>query len=287
MIDRVTSWWFAPIPWRRLLALSWIAHAMVLYTVFWNDRWAANHAGAPRSFYQPILLGRVLHLPAPTPLTMALLQVVIVAAVLVAVFVRPSRWANAAVASSYTLWLTWAFSFSKVDHDRLTIVVVLWILAVVPGRAAEGDDACGWAVRTIQFVFIVAYPLSAISKIRKSGWSWASQATFSRAIIRRGTMFGDLLVSHRTTLVIGQWLFIAFEFAAVSALWLKGRGQRIVLWGVFGLHFFTWIAISIHFLPHSIFLLSFVPLERLWRDGADEMAEASPSLAQRLLPSGR
>ncbi len=263
MTSRLVDWWFAPMPWRRVRILSRISFGVVLFTVFWTDRWAAGHADAPRSFYQPIQMLRALHLPAPTGATLLVLQLTIVVAVLAAAFGSASRWANAVVAASYTLWLAWAFSFSKVDHDRLTIVVALWVFTVVPGRESDGDDLSGWAIRTIQAVFLLAYPLSAWSKIRKSGWGWASQATFSRAIIRRGSAFGDMLVNHRTLLVVGQWAFITFEFVAISALWLQGRGRAVVLWGIVGLHFFTYLAIGIHFLPHSIFLLSFLPLETM------------------------
>jgi hypothetical protein len=267
LADRLTAWWFAPVPWRRLWVLSRITHLVVLFTVFHTDRWAAGHATAPRSFYQPILVARLVHLPAPTPTTMLALELVVVIAAGLALWGRGGRGPNVAVATAYTLWLTWAFSFSKVDHDRLTVVVALWVLACVPGRRVDGDELSGWAIRTIQAVFLVAYPLSALAKIRKSGWAWASGATFSRAIIRRGTSVGDLLVSHRALLVIGQWAFIGFEVVALSALWLRGRMRGVVLWGIFALHLFTWMAIGIHFLPHSIFLLSFLPLETMFPQG--------------------
>ena len=79
---------------------------------------------------------------------------------------------------------------------------------------------------------------------------------------------GKWFLNHGSLLKFGQWAFITFEVAAIAALSRNVRVRVVVLVGIFFLHFFTWLIIGIHFLPHSIALLAFLPLERLARNGA-------------------
>ena len=290
------GYWYEAVPLRRLAVFSRIIHLTVLVTVWRIDTWVPLHASAPRSFWEPVWLARVAHIPPPTGTTMTLLRVLLTLAAVGAIAVarpvespllrRLARSLNAAVFAGYALWLIWAFSWSKVDHDRLTIMVALAVLVAVPGVGAGTSRRGGWALRTVQVVFVAAYPLSALSKIQKSGWLWANQATFARAIIRRGTWFGNLMVHQGFLLKVGQWAFISLEVVSVLALWRsRPRVQRATLIGILGLHVFTWLAISIHFLPHSICLTAFLPLERLerrWRsargDAADTAASGAPGV---------
>lgn len=268
----VQRYWFPALPAARLAVFSRIIHLTVLLTVFRFDRWVADHAFAPRPFWQPVAVARWVGLPAPTPGTMALLQWVIgVSAVVAIIGVGPIVWrraVNLVVACSYLTWVVWAFSFSKVDHDRLTIVVALFVLAIVPGVGRGPDRLAGWALRTVQVAFVLAYPLSAFTKLRKSGIGWISSAVFARAIVRRGSEFGDWFADRPSLLRAGQAAFITFEFLAVFALRRTGRLRVIVLVGVVALHLFTYAAVGIHFLPHTICITAFLPLERLhprWR----------------------
>ena len=283
------AYWYEPMDRTRMRYFARVIYATVLVTVWFIDEWAVGHATAPRLFWQPMWIARVLSIPAPTPGTMTLLRVVLTVAAVVAIVVaRPdtsavarhaARAANAVVFAAFSLWVIWAFSWSKVDHDKLTIVVALFTLVVVPGVGAGADRMVGWALRTVQVVFVLAYPLSAISKIDKSGWLWANQATFALAVIRRGTSLGSHLAQQGELLRVSQWGFIVFEVVSILALSRNPKIRRVILPGFFFLHFFTWLAIGIHFLPHTICLVAFLPLERLrlpgWRTrrvAADEQA---------------
>ena len=284
-------YWFTPMPRARLTVLSRIVGLVVLYTVFVTDQWAGDHAFAPESFWQPIALARGLGLPPPTEFGVLAVRLVLVLCVVLTFVPRrlvDSRLVRAAqigMFGAYTVWCVWAFSFSKVDHDRLTIVVALAVMALVPvapvapGGGRAMDPMVGWAIRTIQVVFILSYPLSAVSKIRKSGWEWVDSAVFSRAIIRRGSMIGDWFLGHQELLRFGQYAFIFFEFAAVLALSRNRRVRNAVLWGVLGLHVFTYVTIGIHFLPHSIFLVAFLPLERIAERVGERWAGRGPVAA--------
>lgn len=267
------SYWYEPVDRTRMRYFARIVYAALLWVIWRVDTYAPAHEWAPRSFYQPVWVGRVLSIGPPTPTTMTLLRVVLTVS-LVAAFAlaRPSnasaaryaaRTANAVVALSFSLWCLWAFSWSKVDHDRMTMMVALVTLVVVPGVGTGIDRAVGWALRTVQVVFVLAYPLSAISKFQKTGWDWANHATFARAIIRRGTPLGRHLVEHGELLRISQWGFVIFEMVSILALSRNKRIRAVIVPGFFFLHFFTWLAIGIHFLPHTICLTAFLPLERM------------------------
>ena len=167
----------------------------------------------------------------------------------------------------------WAFSYSKVDHDRLTIMVALLVLSLTARVGADVELWSGWALRVVQVTFVLAYPFSAWSKIRFGGWGWMNSATFARAIVRRGTPMGHWFLPFPSMLVIAQWAFITFEVCAVILLFprLDRRIRAAALIGVLLLHVMTFALIGISFLPHTVCLAAFLPLERLSRRYRERM----------------
>lgn len=270
--DGWDRYWFSPLPAERMAVFSRIIHATVLFTVFRTDRWMTGHAIAPEEYYQPVAISRLLGIPAPTPTTMTALQWVIAVSAVLAIAgvgaptVRHA--VNTVVACSYTMWILWAFSFAKVDHDRLTIIVALFVLAVVPGLGSGPDDRVRWGLRTVQVMWLLSYPASGIAKLRVTGVGWMSSAVLARAIVRRGTWFGDLFVDHAAFLRLCQWAAITLEFAATLALFPLRRIRAVLLTSLVLLHVITWLVIGIHFLPHTVCVTAFLPLERMhprWR----------------------
>ena len=194
------------------------------------------------------------------------LEVVITLGCIVGWTRRAPRATAAVVLVAYLLWISWCFGFGKVDHDRLTMLVALLAFACTPRTGPDRavvEEQVGWAFRLIQVVFVLAYPFSAITKIRLAGLEWPQSAVFARAIVRRGSWLGDLVLSPPWILQAGQWAFLAFELIAVVALVRKGPLRNLALVGIFFLHLFTWSTIGIHFGGHTMFLLAFLPLERL------------------------
>jgi hypothetical protein len=289
-------YWFEPMPPERLDVFARIIACTVAFSTFVMDRWAVPHEDAPDSFYRPLQVARLLHLPPPTPVTMTLVQVAIGLCCVWAFTRRAPRAANAALLAAYGTWLLWAFGWSKVDHDKLTIMVVLGVLALSPrlppvGSASASARALserwtGWAIRVVQVTFVLAYPFSAYAKIRFGGVGWMGSATFARAIVRRGSLIGDWLVPHPTVLVTAQWAFIMFEVAAVVLLFprLPKAIRYAALVGVLMLHVMTYAMIGISFLPHTICLTAFLPLERISRG---HRAGTDAGRAQALVSSGR
>ncbi|SEG89205.1 hypothetical protein SAMN04489712_12341 [Thermomonospora echinospora] len=259
-------WWYPPVPrariaWLRILAYGFLPFDMLLLT---NSTLA--HAHLPPSLYQPVLLARLVHLPAPTPGAMYALLAVTLAAAALAAAGRLPRAAGLVAALGYLWWVTISMSYGKVDHDHLALVVALFVLPTA-GRARIGDregcEASGWAARCVQIAVVAAYFLSAWAKMRIGGPGWPNGATLQWALNRRGTPPGRLLTDYPGLLRAGQWVTLVAEFA--SPLLLVARGRWLLLGVAFfaGFHVVTYALMTIHFLPHAIWLAAFLPLERL------------------------
>lgn len=280
-----TEYFYEAVPLRRFDALSALAYFVVAFTVFVSDRWAVGHADAPAGFYHPLALARLVRLPAPTPTTMLLLQLLLAACCLAGWWRRAPRAVAAVTLAGYTTWLLWAFSFGKVDHDRLTILVVLAVLATTDRRGPLAPTRAGWGIRLVQVAFAVAYPLSAMAKLRYGGVDWMNGATFTRAIVRRGTFLGEWMLHAPTLLRLSQWGFVVFELFAVCLLLRRGTLRKLAIVGVFLLHAVTYVMITISFLPHSVFLLAFLPLEKWWPGGQVAPDEADPVVPESARPA--
>jgi hypothetical protein len=261
-------WWYAPIPrarvaWLRILAYGFLPFDMLLLT---NSTLA--HAELPADLYQPVRLARWLHLPAPTLGAMYTLLVVTLAAGLIAATGRfLPRLTGLVAAAGYLWWVTISMSYGKVDHDHLALVVALFVLPTV-GRARIGDrtpcEASGWTVRCIQVAVVAAYVLSAWAKIRIGGFpDWPNGSTVQWALSRRGTPFGRMFIDHPLLLKTGQWGMLTAEILSPLLPFARGRPLYAGVAFFAGFHLVTYALLSIHFLPHTIWLLAFLPLERL------------------------
>ncbi|HEX2312230.1 MAG TPA: hypothetical protein VHJ17_00725 [Thermomonospora sp.] len=275
-------WWYAPVPaariaWLRLLAYGFLPFDMLLLT---NSTLA--HAQLPASLYQPVMLARLVHLPAPTPGAMYALLVVTLAAGAVAAAGRLPRIAGFTAAIGYLWWVTISMSYGKVDHDHLALVVALFVLPTA-GRARlrdqVGSEAAGWAVRCVQIATVCAYFLSAWAKMRIGGPGWPNGATLQWALNRRGTPPGRLLVDYPALLRVSQWVTLVAEFGSLLLLVARGRWLYLGVAFFAGFHVVTYALMTIHFLPHAIWLSAFLPLERLSelrRRRADRSPEEEP-----------
>ena len=258
------KWLFAPQPRGRIAALRTIAYLFIPVDVLLTTSWVAKHADVPGSLYRPLYVGRLLHLPAPGPVSVRLVMALLLGCAFAAATGRLPRLLGAAVAVLYAWWMVVAMSYGKVDHDRFAFLVLLAVLPTVgPARQGDGteDESSGWALRCIQLAVVATYFLAAVAKFRFGGFDWATGATLSRAILRRGTFASRPLLSVRWLLVAMQFAMIGFELA--SPLLLRGGRvtKRFVLF-LYAFHAASFVGIGIVFLPHLVALLAFVPLER-------------------------
>lgn len=261
-------WWFGPVPRARIAWLRVIGYGFLPFDMLLLTSSSMAHARLPADLYRPVRLARLLHLPAPTPGAMYTLLVVTIAAGLVAATGRVlPRLTGYAAACGYLWWVTISMSYGKVDHDHLALVVALFVLPSA-GRARIGDmrgcEASAWSVRCVQVSVVAAYFLSAWAKVRIGGFpAWPNGATVQWALSRRGTTFGRSLIGYPLLLKISQWFMFIAEAASPALLLLRGRPLYLLVLFFAGFHAVTYALMTIHFLPHAIWLAAFLPLERL------------------------
>ncbi|MDX6225226.1 MAG: hypothetical protein QOE64_1602 [Frankiales bacterium] len=278
----MTGWLFTAVPLARVAWLRTILYLFVVVDVLLTTPWVAAHRDVPTGLYQPLLAGRLLHLPTPTHTGVIAVEVGVLVASFVAATGRLPRIAGITVALLYLEWMVIANSYGKVDHDRFAFLVALAVLPTV-GRARHDDqtasEAAGWAVRAIQLSVVATYFFSAWAKLRFGGLGWVNSAVLTRAVLRRGTPLADPLLHHAWVLQLSQWGIMAFELASPIVLWLRGRWVYVAVGFFLAFHVVTFAAITISFLPHVMCLLAFLPLERLRIPVRARLLRAAPASA--------
>jgi hypothetical protein len=262
------TWLLAPVPLGRV---AWLRTALYLFVpldVLVTTPWVAAHDTAPASFWQPLLVGRLLEHPAPTATWVHVVEVLLLLTAVVAATGRAPRLLGTAVFVLYLDWMLVAMSYGKVDHDRFAFLVALAVLPTV-GAARHRDrapsEAAGFAVRCVTTAVVATYVLSVAAKHRFGGGlpNWLESAVFVRAVLRRGTPVGDLLLDVPWLLHAAQYGLVLMELSAPVLLVLAGRRLYAALGAYLLFHLGTWAAIAIVFLPHLVCFLAFLPLERL------------------------
>jgi Vitamin K-dependent gamma-carboxylase len=262
-VRRAASWWFPALPLARAAVMRRIVYGFVLVDVLVTTSWVPMHGYTPGELYQPLFVGRLLSLPTPS---LALVRTVQVALLVAAGLALAGRWPRLAGAATFLLYLEWmiiAFSYGKVNHDRVAFLVALAVLPTIgPARSDDRtlDEGTGWALRSIQVAVVLTYLLAAFAKLRYGGLDWVEGSTLLRGVMRRGTSLADPLVDHPWILHWSQYALVAFELTSPLLL-AHGRVGRIYLWLAGGFHLVTWLALKISFLPHVVCLAAFLPLE--------------------------
>ncbi|MBK5229532.1 MAG: HTTM domain-containing protein [Actinobacteria bacterium] len=275
----IERWWFSGVPKARVAWLRTFLYLFVFVDVFLTTSWVARHANVPGELYQPLLIGRLLPLPTPGPVTVLVVEVLLLVGAAVGATGRFHRLAGWLVFFMYLEWMIIAFSYGKVDHDRVGFLVALAVLPTA-GAARWGDqeesEAAGFAVHSIQLAAVLTYFLAAFAKLRFGGIGWVNGATLVRAVIRRGTGLAEPLLDHPWILHVTQYLVVGFELLS-PVLLIRGRIGMTMLAAALVFHAITFSTISIIFLPHIMCLLAFLPLERL--SSSSRTAEVGSAVA--------
>ncbi|MCZ2838643.1 MFS transporter permease [Modestobacter sp. VKM Ac-2985] len=260
-------WWFRPVPLARIAVFRAIAYLFIPVDVFLTTAWVRAHADVPTDWYAPLLIGRLLNLPTPTHTLVLVVQWALVVAAVVAATGRAPRLLGLAVFLLYSEWMVIAMSYGKVDHDRIAFLVALAVLPTI-GRARLRDrrssEAAGFAMAAVLVTVMLTYFLAAWAKIRFGGWDWATGATLTRALVRRGTDLSMWTLDVAWLLPTVQWVMIILELAAPLILLVRTDRARIALvLFLLGFHAMVYAGVTIIFLPHCIAILSILPWERL------------------------
>lgn len=280
------EWWLSPLPRRRVAWLRVAVYAFVFLDVLWLRPWVGDYGLVPQDRYRPLMIGRLLPLPTPTPLFVDVLKYTLLACAAVAATGRLVKLAGAAVFCLYLEWMVVAFSYGKVDHDRVAFLVALAVLPTV-GKVAwrdkTADEKAGWAIRCIQLAVVATYFLSTFAKFRFGGFDWVNGATLLRAVLRRGTDLAEPLTEMPWILHVGQWLIVTFELSSPLML-TRGRIGRFYLASAVLFHTITWLTIRIMFWPHVLCLLAFLPLERFEPPRAPQGHTTGPGASRTKRP---
>jgi len=259
-------WLFAPVPLGRIAAFRTLVYLFVAADLVIFTPWVRAHASTPGDLYQPLLVGRLLHLPTPTPLIVHSIFWALIVLALAAATGRAPRLLGWTVFALYFEWMIIAMSYGKVDHDRVGFLVALAVLPTV-GRARHGDktmsEAGGWALRVTQIAVVCTYFLAAWAKLRFGGLDWPTSAVLAQAIIRRGTWLADQIAVVPGLLIAAQFGIILFELVSPLIFVVPQRWRWAVVAYFYSFHLMTFATITISFAPHLIAMTSFLSLEKV------------------------
>lgn len=260
-----SKWWFTPVPVRRLQVFRVLIYLYIPFDIL-TSRWVAHHGLVPTSWYPLLWIGRTLDIPAPTATGMAIATAALLTLPMVAAAGRGRRIVGPLVALLYFYWCYVAFTYGKVDHDRVALLTALAVLPTVGWRGSDRDieRRGGWALGMVQFSFALTYFLAGVTKLLVGGMGWITSTTLERAIARRGTVLGDLLLYFPVwVLHVMQAMIVAFELTAPLML-VRNKLGRAYVWGAVLFHVLSFIGITIYFRSHLIAVLAFMPLERVY-----------------------
>ncbi len=263
MRARWDRFWHTPAPLGRIAVFRAVVYLYLPLHVI-RTTWVTDHSLLPSSWYAPLQVGRILQIPHPTQTVAVLVVAGIVGLSPFAVAGRGRRLVGPALALLYLYWCYMGFSYGKVDHDRLGLLVSLAVLPSVPWstfRDNARSAAAGWALRAVQVSVVLVYFLSAVAKLRLTGPSWITSSILAWAIVRRGTDLAQPLLDFPTLLKGVQAGLVAFELASPLLL-LRGIIGRLYLIAAVIFHAVTFAALTISFEAHMVCLLAFLPLER-------------------------
>jgi hypothetical protein len=265
-MNRLAGWMTQAVPKGRVAAFRTVIYLFVALDPVWFTPWVRLHAAIPGAFYQPLFVGRLLHLPTPTPTLVTTIFWLLIPLALLAATGRAPRLLGWAVFALYFEWMIIAMSYGKVDHDRFGLLVALAVLPTAgPARHGDADatERGGWALRITQLSVVATYFFSSWAKLRFGGVGWLTSATLERAIIRRGTALTDLLTSSHWILVAAQFGIVAFELSSPVVFFVNQRWRDRIVAFFYSFHVMVFATITISFAPHLAAMTSFLPLEKL------------------------
>ena len=260
------TWLTAPVPKGRVAAFRTLVYLFVAADLVVFTPWVRAHANTPGDLYEPLLIGRLLPLPTPTPLLVHAVFWALLILAPAAATGRAPRLLGWSVFILYFEWMIIAMSYGKVDHDRFALLVALAVLPTA-GRARHGDpertEAGGWALRVTQIAVVCTYFLAAWAKLRFGGVDWVTSSVLAQAIIRRGTSFADLIAGVPYLLIVAQAGIVAFELLSPLVFVVPARWRGYVVAFFYSFHVITFATITISFAPHLAAMTSFLALERV------------------------
>ena len=282
--------WFEPVEPLNLglCRILFFGAFFLLYAVVWQADYSA-WGEVSKSFWMPISLFEILHLPVLSGSLLAVVQSVwklSLASSCLGIFTRTST-VSSFVLGIYLLGLP--HNFGKINHSNAIVVIILGIMALSRcgdscsldrvisrvrhrgGASAERPRASGeytWPVRTVWVLFALIFFAAGVSKLRHSGLEWIFSDNMANLLI-------DASYTDATLLPIGSyvsqysWLpqliasgTVALELSYPLALFSR-RARWIIVPGVFFMQVGIKVFMGVDFYPFLICNLFWVPWDRV------------------------
>ena len=265
-----------PVPRARIAAFRVLVYAFLPLDVLLLRPWGAAHGHVDPDLYRPLMIGRILPLPTPTP-TLVHRASSTGARRRGGRARRPRSCATCAhgcrpgsASALFLLYLEWmviSFSYGKVDHDRFALPAGPGRAAHRRARRAAGHDAVagGWvgaAHGSGRRGGDLLPRRGRQGAVRRVGLGQLHHRSRGRSSVA-APMLADPLLQLPWTLQLTQWFILTLEFVSPPCC-SSGRGSSSTLVAfLLGFHVMTFLMIRIIFMPHVVCLAAFLPLERV------------------------
>ncbi|MBI5089213.1 MAG: HTTM domain-containing protein [Actinobacteria bacterium] len=292
MSTRAASWWFGPVPARRIdvcRALTFGYAAIWLTVRAW---YVWDVSGLPSRRFAPVGVMTWLDAPPSRPVVMGAWAIGLACSVLAALG-RGLR-ITAPLGSLTVLGIvTLTSSFGQVFHTEHLLALHLLILAaasiIEPARNAT--ERSGWPLNLMMATLAATYVVAGIAKLRFSGTDWVTgdvlrnwvaadnlrkvllddpSSTFGGWLAGVGWVWGPIAVF---TLLVELGAPLAMVSRRIRTPWL------VAAW-LFHVGIFAMMAISFPYQLSGVAYLAFVPAERLEARVRQAVAGGGPRRAR-------
>lgn len=201
---------------------------------------------------------------------------------------------------------SYAYSFGDFHHPEAVMAVALTVLALSPaGRVLSFDaflrrkrhsqtenediltatgEFAGWAIKLMQWFFVLMYLSAVVAKLTTSGWGWANGYTLQYYLLQDGLRFENpfalWFAGQHDLMVLLQNIVLIFQATfALAVLFPKLRWIYVPL----GLSFHTGILLTLQapFYEWIFLYVIFIPWSHAYRTifvSRDERRRHSPVL---------
>ncbi len=316
VLQRLTTYWFAPMPAQRLALLRIASGAFALWYLLSRHDLLIKIVRTEKYLFEPVGIAAWLESPLPPEVFTVIYWLTISLG-----FIYVFGWKFRLTAPLFALMALFVFcyrnSWSMIYHDNAALVLHILIIAFSPAADAYALDArrntlpevvhwqYGWPVRLLCAATAMTYFVSGVAKILgELAWGWMDGSAL-RSQIAVDYLRKELL--GESTSAIFPWLYAHSEifllmgvFALMvelgAPLFLINRQARVG-WALatWGMHWGIWVTMGITFryqLSGLIFLPFFkiekiIPIvKRTWFDVSRRLAPADRAYSAIILFDG-
>lgn len=297
MISRAVSWWFGPVPARRVDICRVLTFGYAAIWLVVRARYVWDVAGLPARRFEPVGLMETFGSPPSREAVMTLWAVGLVCSVL-AILGRALRVTAAVAGLSLLTVVTFTSSFGQVFHTEHLVALHVLILAAAMLLTTDHDSdiRSGWPLRLMMSTLVVTYVVAGIAKLRFSGWDWLTGDVLRNWVAAdnlRKVLLDDPASSVGGWLAGISWVWPPIAmftlFVEIGAPIALARGRIRWMWltsaWLFHVGIFALMAISFPYQLSGVAFAAFLPLERLEARVRQRGKSGTPSAAWSSMPS--